>query len=240
VEGKRIIRFKYPEGVPADLPLARWFSAFCMAVNDLLLVNRWLIDGREEGSEGYENLYLGRLVSAHLHELGVFLYKTDKDHLPEVRDFLANLDPSTREPLAMMKALGRGDASEFSENVKRARERVFHYQRLVVGEGEDYDPIKMALEGLARLEAKKGKALGEIIDAKPPIEGFRAGFADDVAINISFPTDPQSDDEDDAVLGQFLSDLSSHVLCFMPLAKAILQAYVDTRPPGAFWTEDCD
>jgi hypothetical protein len=232
-----IIRFKFAEGVPDGSPLGRWFSVFCMSVNDLLLVNRWLIEGLQ-GASASQNAYLGRLVSAHLYELATFLKQTDKDHLPEARDFLADLDREPRESLEMLKAIGKGGASQFASQLKEARNKIFHYQRLVVGEGEQYDPIKRALRGLARKEEKEERPLGEIEDSAPPITGFRAKFADDIAINISFPVDLDDDEEEGELMAAYLDELLKHVLAFMPLVAAVLPKYTETRPKGTFWVED--
>lgn len=38
----QIVRFKIGEAFPADERLARWVTVCAMALNDLLLVNRWL------------------------------------------------------------------------------------------------------------------------------------------------------------------------------------------------------
>lgn len=234
---KRVIRFGFAEGTPHDSRLARWFSVFCMSVNDLLLVNRWLIEGLKQETPS-QNAYLGRLVSAHLFELGTFLKRTDKDHLPEVREFLSDLGPEARKSLEMLKAIGEGGTSEFSLQLKQARDKIFHYQRLVVGDGEEHDPIKNVLRGLALKEAKDEKPLGEIEDSAPPITGFRANFADDVAVNISFPVDVDDDEEEGELMAAYFDELSKHVLAFMPLVQAVLPGYVDTRPEGTFWLDD--
>lgn len=233
---KRVVKFKFADGTPHESRLARWFSVFCMSVNDLLLVNRWLIEGLEQETPS-QNAYLGRLVSAHLFELGTFLKRTDKDHLPEIRDFLASLEPKPRESLEMLKAIGEGGTSEFALQLKQARDKIFHYQHLVVGDGEEHDPVKNALRGLAKKEAKEGKGLGEIEDSAPPITGFRAKFADDVAINISFPVDIDDDEEDGELMAAYLDELLRHVLAFMPLVEAVLPQYVDTLPEGTFWLD---
>ena len=234
---KRVVKFKFAEGTPHESRLARWFSVFCMSVNDLLLVNRWLIKTLKQETPS-QNAYLGRLVSAHLFELGTFLKQTDKDHLPEVRDFLADLEPEPRKSLEMLKAIGEGGSSEFAVQLKQARNNIFHYQRLVVGDGEAHDPIKTVLRGLARKEAKEARPLGEIEDSAPPITGFRAKFADDIAVNISFPVDVDDDEEDGELMAAYLDELLKHVLAFMPLVEAVLPKYVDTRPESAFWLDD--
>ena len=44
----QIVRFKIGEGFPAEDQLARWMSVCAMALNDLLLVNRWLMPRLQE------------------------------------------------------------------------------------------------------------------------------------------------------------------------------------------------
>jgi hypothetical protein len=233
---KRVIKFRFAEGTPHESRLARWFSVFCMSVNDLLLVNRWLVEGLRQETPS-QNAYLGRLLSAHLFELGTFLKRTDKDHLPEIREFLGGLEPEARESLEMLKAIGEGGTSEFALQLKQARDKIFHYQRLVIGDGEEHDLIKKTLRGLARKEAKEGKALGEIEDSAPPITGFRAKFADDIAVNISFPVDLDDDEEEGELMAAYLNELLRHVLAFMPLVEAVLPQYVNTFPEGTFWLD---
>jgi hypothetical protein len=238
----QVISFKLGEGFPADSRLARWATAFAMAVNDLLLVNRWLVERLSEGSgKPYENLYLARLVSAHLYEVATFLKRSDRDDLPEVRRFIADLDETARQAYEELKEIGEGGTGDFARQIKVARNKVFHYSRLVLGEGgEMHDPIAKALTALSEKEEMESLALGKIEDIKPPIKGFRAIFADDVAINMSFPTDDDTEEEveEDTALADYLSTLLKYVLDFVPLARAILLAYTRTRPEGTWSVEE--
>jgi hypothetical protein len=237
----QVISFKFGEGFPADSRLARWVTAFAMAVNDLLLVNRWLVERLSEDSgKAYENLYLARLVSAHLYEIATFLKRSDRDDLPEVRQFIADLDEAAQRAHEQLKEIGEGGTGDFAKQIKVARNKVFHYSQLVLGEGSEiHDPIGKVLKALSEKEEKKGLVLGKIEDIKPPIKGFRAIFADDVAVNLSFPTgDEEEDAEEGKEMAAYLSALLKHVLDFIPLAQAILLAYTKTRPEGTWHVED--
>ena len=79
---------------------------------------------------------------------------------------------------------------------------------------------------------------GEIVDSAPPITGFHAKFADDIAINISFPVDVDDEEEKDGEwMAAYLDELLKHVVAFMPLIEAVLPKYVATCPEGTFWLE---
>lgn len=203
-----------------------------MSVNDLLLVYQWLEDGLKKETSS-QNAYLSRLLSAHLFELGTFLKQTDKPHLPEVQKFLADLAPEFQSSLEMLKAIGEGGTSEFALQLKRVRNKIFHYELRVVGDGEGRDPVKNALRRLAQKEAKEERPLGAI--EVSVATGFRAKFADDVALNISFSGDV---DDDEEAASTYAKNLLKHVRGFMPLVfDAVLPEYVGTRPEGTFWLE---
>ena len=92
----QIIRFKIGEAFPADDPLARWVTVCAMAMNDALLVNRWLIPRLQEEvpSELHETVYLGRVAAAHLYEAASFLRKYRRQ--PKIKKFIEDLEPSTK------------------------------------------------------------------------------------------------------------------------------------------------
>src|SRR3954469_19860268 len=186
----QIIRFKIGEAFPADDKLARWMTVCAMAINDLLLVNRWLVPRLEEKvpSEPHENFYLGRLAAANLFEAATFLRKSDRQ-LEVVREFVATLSDEAQVAYRDLLLIGDGGEGEFYEQLKRSRNGVFHYQALVLGDGEEYESLKRAINAHAGDEEEKGVKRGEIRDIPPPITGFRAIFADDIASEMVLPKD---------------------------------------------------
>lgn len=231
-EDGQIIRFKIGEAFPADEPLARWMTVCAMAMNDLLLVNRWLIPKlkEEEPSQAYENTYLGRLAAAHLFEAATFLKKSDK-RLAVVRELVGGLDEDAQRAYRELLSIGDGGNGEFYEQLKHARNVVFHYQALIQGEGEDYEHLKLALAGHAEDEEKKRIVRGKIEDVPPPITGFRSFFADDVVSDMVLPGDTERD------FTVFIGNVSEHIATFMVFLKEAFNAYTQTRPEGTWSVE---
>jgi hypothetical protein len=232
-EDGQIIRFKIGEAFPADDPLARWITVCAMALNDLLLVNRWLIPKLkgQEPSEAYETFYLGRLAAAHLFEAATFLKKSDK-RVPAVKEFVADLDEEPLAAYAQLLAIGDGGSGEFYEQLKHARNMVFHYQALIQGEGEDYEHLKRAMEDHANDEEEQGIERGKIEDVPPPITGFRSIFADDIATEMMLPGDTEQDFQ------AFVGNVAEHIAKFMIFLKPAFNAYTQTRPEGTWDVED--
>jgi hypothetical protein len=231
VDGQ-IIRFKIGEAFPADDPLARWMTVCAMALNDLLLVNRWLIPKLkgEETAEPFEPTYLGRLAAANLFEAATFLKKSDK-RLSVVRELVAGLSDDAKAAYAELLAIGDGGSGTFYKQLKHARNMVFHYQALNQGEGEDYEHLKLAMRGHANDEEEQGIQRGKIEDVPPPLTGFRSTFADDIAAEMMLPGDTEKD------LPAFLGNVAEHSVKFMVFVKAAFNAYTQTRPDGTWHIE---
>lgn len=229
----QIIRFRIGEAFPAEEPLARWMTVCAMALNDLLLINRWLFPKLkgEEPAEAYEITYLGRLGAANLFEAATFLRRSDR-RVAIVRELVAGLDNEPRAAYAELLEIGDGGRGEFYAQLKHARNTVFHYHQLIQGQGEEYEHLKLAMAGHAADEEEQGIRRGKIEDVPPPITGFRSIFADDVATEMMLPGNT------DVELRPFLGELSTHIVSFMVFVKAAFNAYTLTRPEGVWDVEE--
>lgn len=204
-----------------------------MALNDLLLIYRWVMPKlkEEEPAEPYEITYLGRLAAANLFEAATFLRKSDR-RIPAVGQFVAGLAEEPRTAYARLMEIGDGGTGEFYDQLKHARNMVFHYQALIQGHGEDYEHLKLAMAGHAVDEEEQEIQRGRIEDIPPPITGFRSIFADDVATEMMLPGDTEVE------LEPFLGDVAEHVVMFMVFVKAAFNAYTHTRPAGTWDVQD--
>jgi hypothetical protein len=99
------IRFRVGDRFPADDPLARWLTGCMAALNNLLLVNGWLIPSLESGGPEYVNVYLGRLGASHVFEVAKFLHNSER-RVPQVRVFLDGLEGEARAAYKRVKAVG--------------------------------------------------------------------------------------------------------------------------------------
>lgn len=228
----QIVRFKIGEAFPADDQLARWMTVCAMAINDLLLVNRWLAQRLEEKipSEPHETFYLGRLAAANLFEAATFLRKSNRS-LESVRDFVATLDEKAQEAYEKLLLIGDGGEGRFYEQLKHARNGVFHYQALVLGDGEEYESLKRAMAAHAQDEEEQNIERGEVQDIPPPITGFRAIFADDISTEMMLPE--SAEDE----FSGFIGNVAEHSAKLMIFVREALNSYTHLHP-GAWKIED--
>lgn len=228
----QIISFKIGEGFPADDQLARWMTVYAMALNDLLLINRWLIPKLqgEVVAEPHETFHLGRLAAAHLFEAATFLRKSDK-RLAVVRDFVAKLDEEPRAAYADLLGVGDGGQGKFAKQLKHARNMVFHYQALLTGQGEEHERLKQAMRGHADDEREQGIERGKVEDIPPPLTGFRSIFADDIATEMFLPEDTEQE------MSSFLGNVAEHSAKLMIFGKPAFNAYTHTRPLGTWDVE---
>jgi len=216
------IKFEIGKAFPADEPLARWLTVCAMALNDILLVHRWLFPSVHGKSPDYANNYLSRLGAAHLFEAAKFL--ADSDKLREVRDFVAELDQDHRDSYQRLVALANGGPG-FPADLAHARNHFFHYAE-PLPHAPDHEKLRQAL-------VEHRSTIGEIQDEGPSvIEGFRARFADDVAIELSYP-------EDKVQLPAFMSDLAQRIPDFTNFASAVLVHYIQSLPNDHWeWVEE--
>jgi hypothetical protein len=218
------IRFKIGDAFPAESPLARWLAACAMALNDLILVNRWLLPKLEGQvpAEGYENVYLAKVAGSHLFEVATFLERSD--HIEEVRQFVDGLDAEAQEAYRALKEIGKGGSGEFARQLARARHHSFHYSELLP-QVEDHEKLKRAMEGHA-------ETIGEIRDEGKTIE-FRAAFADEIAVELIAPGDTVD-------LREFVRQISEHIALYLKFAFAALPSYVNSLPEDSWEYIDPD
>jgi hypothetical protein len=229
----QMVRFRIGDGFPADDVLSRWMTVCAMALNDLLLINRWLVPRLQDEVPALpgETPYLGRLAAGHLFEAATFLRKSQKRH-PEVRAFVAGLDEEVRDAYAELLEIGDGGHGELQRQLKHSRNKSFHYESLLTGPAEEQERLKQAMADHAEDEDTQGVARGLIEDCPPPITGFRAVFADDIAVEMSLPKGTGEE------FGPFLEGVSTHIAKFLIFAKAALNAYTETRPKGTWDVEE--
>jgi hypothetical protein len=226
----QIVRFKIGDGFPADDRLARWMTVCAMALNDLLLVNRWLVPRLEEKtpSDPSENFYLGRLAAAHLFEIAVFLKQSDR--IPKVQKFVAGLNEEARADYEALIKLATDGSDEFQKQLKHARNTFFHYPRLIP-QAEDREHLKRAMAAHAQDEREQDIQRGVIRDIPPAITGFRSSFADDIATEMMLPDDTEQE------FGPFIGNVSEHSGKFLKFVKTALNDYTHLHP-GAWEIED--
>lgn len=213
------IEFEIGKAFPADEILARWITALAMALNDLLLVHRWLFPAIHNKTPDYANNYLGRLGAAHLYEAAKFL--SDSDRIQEVKYFIAGLDEEVQAAYRRLIALEtEKKTSGFPGVLFDARNLFFHYAELLP-HAPDHEKLRAAL-------SEHASTIGEIQDEGPaPIEGFRARFADDVAIELSYPGEKVD-------LPAFMGELGPRLLDFINFGSAAITSYLGSLP-GENW-----
>jgi hypothetical protein len=218
------IRFRIGDLFRADDPLARWATVCSMALNDLLLVNRWLIPSLKEDGRDYVNVYLSRLAAAHLYEVAKFLHQSER-RVAEVPDFIAGLGENDRAAYERVKSAGPAGTDLFASQLERARHLFFHYAELLP-HAEDHEKLKRAME-------EHAETVGEIHDPGRFIPEFRARFADDVAVEMSFP-------DDSVDLREFVPTLSARISDYLDFAAAASARYVELAPPEKWDYTDAD
>lgn len=222
--GERVgIRFRIGDLFPADEPVARWLTVCAMALNDLLLVNRWLVPSLKDDGPAYVNVYLSRLGAAHVFEISKFLHQSERQ-VPEVRSFVAELGDDERAAYERFKAVGPAGTEPFASQLEHARNQFFHYAELLPN-AEDFEKLKMAMTAHA-------DTVGEIQDPGKFVEGFRALFADDIATMLSFPDeDPLATTAKLAPvdLRDFVPTLSSAISDYLDFAVAAITDYIGPR-----------
>jgi hypothetical protein len=214
------IRFRIGDAFPAHNQLARWMTVSMMALNDVLYVNRLLVPrlAEEIESEDYENVYLARIVGGHLFEVAKFLDHAHR-RIPEIAEFINALDDGAQEAYEKVRAVGPNGNSDFAKHLGGARGQVFHYSTLVP-HAEDHEPLKAAM-------VEHAESTGEIRDEGVPLTGFRARFADDISVELTFGGQPLDERE-------YVTEMSEHIAAYLRFAKAALRAYVQ-RLPSESW-----
>lgn len=222
------IEFQIGEAFPPDSRLARWMTDCLMALNDLLLVNRWLVPKLKEEatSEGYEHLYLARLAATHLFEIARLLKKSDR--FQDIREFIATLEPEAQDAYRALLTLAQTPSEGFAVDLKRTRNNFAHYAELLDDEAAVGEDLRQALAA----HAEEG-TIGRIRDRTPPITGFRALFADDVVAELTFAGGEK------AATQRFVGEVSKHIALYLLFARGALGAYARRLPEDSWedWPE---
>jgi hypothetical protein len=113
-----------------------------------------------------------------------------------------------------VKAAGPAGADSLAEQLEHARHHFFHYAELVL-QAPDHEELRRAM-------TEHANTIGEMYDPGA-LADFRARFADDIAVELSFP-------EEKVNLHEFIPKLAATVSDFFDFAKAALNAYVEKRP----------
>jgi hypothetical protein len=213
------IRFNIGDTFPADDQLARWMTICSMALNDLLYVNRLLVPRLKEEveSEAYENVYFARVAGGHLFEIAKFLDHAHR-RIPAISAFIDDLGTDPKAAYERVKAVGPNGSSDFAKHLAHARGEVFHYSELVPQQ-EDREDLKAAM-------TEHAESMGEIRDEGAPIDGFRASFADDIAVELTFAGGLDQ--------REFVTALSQHIADYLEFAFAAIPAYVQRLPREAW------
>jgi hypothetical protein len=223
------IQFQFGAALPAEEILARWITGCSMAMNDILLANRWLVPMLEDDGIGepYERLYLARLGGSHLFEAANFLCRGDR-FLP-IRELVATLPDNAQAAYQALLLIGKGGQGEFASRIEDARNSFSHYGKLLPDDKAAYDPLYQALKA----HGEDG-TLGRILDTTPPITGFRALFADDVAAELTFSGD------DKEATDNFVEQIGQHMALYLEFCRAALPAYIARLPEDAWddWAKD--
>ena len=231
----QIIRFKVSEAFPADDQLARWMTVCTMAFNDLLVVNALLFPRlKEEIVSGPDEIvYLGRVAAAHLFEAATFLRKSDR--IPAIQEFIADFDDEAAQAAYReLLEIGDGGSGEFYERLKHARNKSFHYQELFVGDHEQHESVRKALAAYAQDEAEDPDKRGQISDIPPPLTGFRADFAYDIASEMTLPEDTETE------YPEFVRAVSNHIAKFAAFAKEALNTYTVLKGAEVWEVEEVE
>jgi adenine-specific DNA methylase len=134
---------------------------------------------------------------------------------------IGNDDPGgardARGAYAALLALGRGQGDSFTTGVKNARNSFSHYSELLSDAASEHERLRAALTA----HAEEGTR-SRIRDQVPPISGFRALFADEVAAELTFPGGEKEE------LAEFVAGISGQIAHFLLFVRAALGAYVAT------------
>jgi hypothetical protein len=109
--------------------------------------------------------------------------------------------------------------------LKTSRNKFWHYERPKPHSLSQ--PLRKAMKEHAD-EGTDGR-----IRLGRPLEGFRAFFADDISIALSFPEDSAPD------LGVIVEEISTQVGRFIALVHAIIEVYLASIPPEKWeWADE--
>jgi hypothetical protein len=209
------VEFKIGDLFPADDAVARWITVCAMALNDLLLVNRWLVPSLENDGPAYIHLYLARLGAGHLFEVATFLHLSER-RVPEVAQFVRGLDENVAAAYERVKSATPPSQEPLARQLKHARDHFFHYAQLL-----PHDTVEF--ENLRRAMVEHANTRGEIRDGFNPLGDFRALYADDIATELTFP-------EAEIELEKFLGTVADCIGDYLRFVRGALTLYVNNAP----------
>jgi Helix-turn-helix len=210
------IAFSYRDLLAFDDPIARWITVVGLAWNDLEIANRRLITGLSAHGPHRQNFRDSRVVAACVWEISKFLRESDDEsNFPKVVEFIGGLPADVRKDY--QDALAPTDPTDgdawFRTKLVKARDRASHYPAL--GRRD----LKSALRKLAS-ETGSLESGGRLSDV-------HAGFADDVAVNLFFASDP---DRWQGEFERFAEQLRETVLPLLRFLWGALAAYFQRHP----------
>jgi hypothetical protein len=216
---KKAIEFRIGDVFPDSDPIGRWLTVCCMALNDLLFVNRELIPRLQGDAPSWENVYLARLAASHLYEAAKFVGRAESRYGDDLRPFLSRLPDDAKRDYEAVKAVGPGGETVFANQLDRLRNHFFHYAELIP-QAPQYEELSRALAGHAELRSRI--AYGETLVQ------FRAEFADEVGAALAF--------EGDEGLSEFIVALADTIPAFWRFVYAALVQYLEGK---RFEVVDC-
>ena len=199
--------FPIGEVFPAEDPVARFLSVIAMNTNDLIRVQLLFTEHEEPGTR----LLLLRIDAALLWEIATFIDESRAS--PEVTTFLDGLPRRTRDLLssAMEGVRGTGQTS-FGKELAHIRNQMFHYPGIRT-DRPDREPLHRALTSAADLTGSLG---GQ------PVENFRFGFADEIAVKLL----SRSAAAEDAELAELAAELVIRTGAFREFADQAVSEYL--------------
>jgi hypothetical protein len=167
------------------------------------------------------------LAATHLFEIARLLKKSDR--FEDIGEFISTLDAGAQEAYRTLIALAQNPSKGFAAELKRTRNNFAHYAELLGDEAAVGEELRQALAA----HAEEG-TIGRIRDKTPPITGFRALFADDVAAELTF-----AGGEKEAT-GRFVGEVSEHIAHYLLFARGALGAYALQLSEDSWedWSED--
>lgn len=204
------ITFKVGDLFDRSDPVARWITVACLAWNDLALANQRLLRGMKKGVPPHENFRDSRVVAAWVWELSNFIRDAEAKE-PQVAAAIQALPAQAQAGYrtALAPTDPGGPNTWFKNKLRDARHRASHYPKL------DRKELSTAMGKLAEEQ-------GEIVLGRRFID-LQAGFADDVAVNLFFASDPRRWEEE---FTRFATELREIVLAFMRFIQGAVQAHL--------------
>lgn len=196
---------------PGDA-VGEWITVVAMGWNDLALANRRLLSGMEGDTPLHERLYDAKLVVACLWEISKFLRESEQ--FAAVAAAIEQLPARARTDYhaALAPTDPYGPDTWFKRKLVTARDAASHYPEL---------SRKSLTTAIRKVQSEKstisfGKTFGDL----------RVGFADDVSVELVFPTHPKDFDYE---FGRFVEGLVEVVPPLMRFLQAALRAHLRSR-----------